>query len=177
MWIADRASGRMVWFETELGEDMAGRIDARLKELGIELPVPVAPRAAKILHTKRSGNLLFVSGQVPRVDGEISFIGKVGREYSLAQGQLAARTSTLCVLGAARAALDGDLDRIEEVVRVKGYINVDPDFTQISEVLNGASELLIELFGDPGQHSRTAIGVASMPFGVAIEVEAVLQVR
>ena len=156
---------------------MAGRIDARLSELGIELPAPVAPKAAKILHYKRSGDLLYISGQVPRIDGEISFVGKVGREYSLAQGQEAARTSALCVLGAARAALDGDLDRIEEFVRVKGYINVDPDFTQISEVLNGASELLIELFGDPGRHSRTAIGVASMPFGVAIEVEAVLQVR
>ena len=156
---------------------MAGRIDARLKELGIELPEPTAPKAAKILHYKQSGNLLFVSGQVPRVDGEISFIGKVGREYSLAEGQAAARASVLCVLGAARAALGGDLDRIEEVVRVKGYINVDPDFTQISETLNGASEVLIELFGDPGHHSRTAIGVASMPFGVAIEVEAVFQVR
>ena len=156
---------------------MAGRIDARLNELGIELPAPREPKAARILHHKQSGNLLFISGQVPRVDGEISFIGKVGREYSLAQGQEAARASVLCVLGAARAALDGDLDRIEEVVRVKGYINVDPEFTQISETLNGASELLIELFGDSGRHSRTAIGVASMPFGVAIEVEAVLQVR
>ena len=155
---------------------MAGRIDARLNELGIKLPNPTAPKAAKILHYKQSDKLLYISGQVPRIDGEISFIGKVGREYSLAEGQKAAQASVLCVLGAARAALDGDLDRIAEVVRVKGYINVDPDFTQISEVLNGASELLIDLFGDPGRHSRTAIGVASMPFGVAIEVEAVLQV-
>ena len=77
----------------------------------------------------------------------------------------------------ARAALDGDLDRIEEIVRIKGYINVDPDFTDVSAALNGASELFIDLFGEPGRHSRTAIGVASMPFGVAIEVEAVLQVR
>ena len=80
---------------------MAGRIDARLNELGIELPAPVAPKAAKILHYKQSGNLLYISGQVPRVDGEISFVGKVGREYSLAQGQEAARNSALCVLGAA----------------------------------------------------------------------------
>jgi enamine deaminase RidA (YjgF/YER057c/UK114 family) len=114
---------------------------------------------------------------VPRVDGEISYIGKVGREFTLEQGQEAARVSALCVLGAARAALGGDLDRIEEIVRVKGYINVDPDFTDVSAALNGASELFIDLFGDPGRHSRTAIGVASMPFGVAIEVEAVLQVR
>ncbi len=177
MWKTDAVCGKMARTENPTGADMAGRIDARLNELGIELPEPTEPKAAKILHYKQSGNLLFISGQVPRVDGEISYIGKVGREYSLAQGQEAARTSALCLLGAARAALDGDLDRIEEVVRVKGYINVDPDFTQISEVLNGASELLIDLFGDAGRHSRTAIGVASMPFGVAIEVEAVLQVR
>ncbi len=177
MWIAPLASGNMARTGYRTGVDMAGRIDKRLSDLGIELPVPVAPKAAKILHYKQSGNLLFISGQVPRVDGEISYVGKIGREYSLAQGQEAARVSVLSVLGAARHALDGDLDRIEEVVRVKGYINVDPDFTQISEVLNGASELLIELFGDPGRHARTAIGVASMPFGVAIEVEAVLQVR
>ncbi|MBT6427205.1 MAG: RidA family protein [Rhodospirillaceae bacterium] len=156
---------------------MAGRIDARLKELGIELPEPATPKVAKILNYKQSGNLLFISGQVPRVDGEISFIGKVGREYTLEEGQEAARVSAICVLGAARAALGGDLDRIEEIVRVKGYINVDPDFTDVSAALNGASELFIDIFGEPGKHSRTAIGVASMPFGVAIEVEAVLQVR
>jgi enamine deaminase RidA (YjgF/YER057c/UK114 family) len=156
---------------------MAGRIEARLVELGIELPEPSLPKVAKILNYKQSGNLLFISGQVPRVDGEIGYIGKVGREFTLEEGQRAARVSAICVLGCARAALGGDLDRIEEVVRVKGYINVDPDFTDVSAALNGASELFIDLFGEPGRHSRTAIGVASMPFGVAIEVEAILQVR
>ena len=102
-------------------------------------------------------------------------IGKVGREFSLEDGQKAARTSALMVLACAQEAL-GDLDRVKEIVRVKGYINVDPEFTDVSAVLNGASELFIDLFGDPGRHSRTAIGVASMPFGVAIEVEAVFQV-
>ncbi len=155
---------------------MAGRIDARLKELGIELPEPSTPKVAKILNYKQSGNLLFISGQVPRVDGEPGYIGKVGREFTLEQGQEAARVSALSVLGCARAALDGDLDRIEEIVRIKGYINVDPDFIDVSAALNGASELFIDLFGDPGRHSRTAIGVASMPFGVAIEVEAVMQI-
>jgi enamine deaminase RidA (YjgF/YER057c/UK114 family) len=155
---------------------MAGRIDARLKELGIELPEPSTPKVAKILNYKQSGNLLFISGQVPRVDGEPGYIGKVGREFTLEQGQEAARVSALSVLGCARAALGGDLDRIEEIVRVKGYINVDPEFKDVSAILNGASELFIDLFGDPGRHSRTAIGVASMPFGVAIEVEAVIQI-
>ena len=155
---------------------MAGTIDARLEEMGIELPPAARPKVAKILNYKFAGDLLFISGQVPRVDGEISFIGKVGREFPLETGQEAARVSAINVLGSAREALGGDLDRIREVVKLKGYINVDPDFTAVSEVLNGASELFIDLFGETGRHARTAIGVASMPFGVAIEVEAIFLV-
>ena len=143
--------------------------------MGLILPQTASPKVAKILNWKRSGNLLFVSGQVPRVAGEISWIGKVGREYSLEEGQQAARDSALMVLACVKEAL-GDLDQVKEIVRLKGYINVDPDFTDISACLNGASELLIELYGDPGRHSRTAIGVASMPFGGAIEVEGVFEV-
>tara|TARA_R110002126_G_scaffold35040_44_gene108259 strand:+ start:657 stop:1124 length:468 start_codon:yes stop_codon:yes gene_type:complete len=154
---------------------MAGLIENKLAGMGITLPQAASPKVAKILNWKMAGDLLFVSGQVPRIDNEISFIGKVGREYSLEEGQLAARTSALMVLACLKEAL-GDLDRVKEVVRIKGYINVDPDFTDVSAVLNGASELFIDLFGDPGRHSRTAVGVASMPFGVAIEVEGVFQV-
>ena len=154
---------------------MAGMIEGKLAEMGITLPVAASPKVAKILNWKMAGDLLFVSGQVPRIDNKISFIGKIGREYGLEEGQLAARTSALMVLGCVKEAL-GDLDRVKEVVRIKGYINVDPDFTDVSAVLNGASELFIDLFGDPGRHSRTAVGVASMPFGVAIEVEGVFQV-
>mgnify|MGYP002634857625 FL=1 len=154
---------------------MVGKIESKLAERGITLPVAASPKVAKILNWKMAGDLLFVSGQVPRIDNEISFIGKVGREFSLEEGQLAARTSALMVLACIKEAL-GDLDRVKEVVRLKGYINVDPDFKEVSAVLNGASELFIDLFGDPGRHSRTAIGAASMPFGVAIEVEGVFQV-
>ena len=153
---------------------MAGKIESKLAELGVTLPVAASPKVAKILNWKIAGDLLFVSGQVPRIDNEISFIGKVGREYSLAQGQLAARTSALMVLACIKDAL-GDLDRVTEIVRIKGYINVDPDFTDVSAVLNGASELFIDVYGDPGRHARTAVGVASMPFGVAIEVEGIFQ--
>ncbi len=153
---------------------MAGKIESKLAELGVTLPVAASPKVAKILNWKIAGDLLFVSGQVPRVDNEISFIGKVGREYSLEQGQLAARTSALMVLACIKDAL-GDLDRVTEIVRIKGYINVDPDFTDVSAVLNGASELFIDVYGDPGRHARTAVGVASMPFGVAIEVEGIFQ--
>ena len=154
---------------------MVGKIESKLAEMGITLPVAASPKVAKILNWKMAGDLLFVSGQVPRINNEISFIGKVGREFSLEEGQLAARTSALMVLACIKEAL-GDLDRVKEVVRLKGYINVDPDFKEVSAVLNGASELFIDLFGDPGRHSRTAIGAASMPFGVAIEVEGVFQV-
>ena len=153
---------------------MAGKIESKLAEMGGTLPVAASPKVAKILNWKIAGDLLFVSGQVPRIDNEISFIGKVGREYSLEEGQLAARTSALMVLACVKEAL-GDMDRVTEIVRIKGYINVDPDFTDVSAVLNGASELFIDVYGDAGRHSRTAVGVASMPFGVAIEVEGIFQ--
>lgn len=156
---------------------MAGRIDARLKELGVELPVPQEPRVAKILNTVIANGFLFVSGQVTQWNGERRFVGKVGREFDLKQGQEAARLSALNVLAQARKGLDGDLDRIERVIQLKGYVNCMPNFTDVSAVVNGASELMLDVFGDAGRHSRTALGVAVMPFDVAIEVEAMFLVR
>ena len=155
---------------------MAGIVESRLTQMGLTLPEAASPKVAKILNWKRSGKLLFVSGQVPRVNGEICWVGKIGREFTLEQGQEAARDSALMVLACIKEAID-DLDNVREIVRIKGYMNVDPDFTDVSACLNGASELLIELYGDSGRHSRTAIGVASMPFGVAIEVEGVFEVE
>ncbi len=140
---------------------MAGRIDARLNELGIELPAPTAPKAAKILHYKRSGNLLYISGQVPRVDGEISFIGKVGREYSLAQGQEAARTSALCVLGAARAPLDGDTER--HAGDADGGARMAP----------GIAEQLDEQLGRAVQHLRD-LGEVGIDVDVALDPDDLL---
>ncbi|PPR10202.1 MAG: hypothetical protein CFH41_01937 [Alphaproteobacteria bacterium MarineAlpha11_Bin1] len=154
---------------------MVGIVEGKLAEMGLALPKAATPKVAKILNWKRSAGLLFISGQVPRVNGEICWIGKVGREFTLEQGQEAARDSTLMVLACIKEAI-GDLDRVKEVIRIKGYLNVDPDFTDVSACLNGASEILIELYGEPGRHSRTAVGVASMPFGVAIEVEGVFEV-
>jgi enamine deaminase RidA (YjgF/YER057c/UK114 family) len=156
---------------------MAGRIEARLKELGVELPVPQEPRVAKILNTTIANGFLFVSGQITQWNGERRFVGKVGREFDLAQGQAAARLSALNVLAQAKKGLDGDLDRIERVIQLKGYVNCMPDFTEVSAVVNGASELMLDVFGDAGRHSRTALGVAVMPFDVAIEVEAMFLVR
>lgn len=156
---------------------MAGRIDTRLKELGIELPTLAVPKIAKVQFYTLAGGLLMLSGQVPQWAGERRFVGKVGLDFSMEQGQEAARLSMLNVLSAARDALAADLDRVEKVMKVTGFVNCTPDFIGISEVVNGASELLIEIFGEAGKHARTAVGVASMPFGVAVEIEAMLLVR
>ena len=156
---------------------MAGRIEARIAELGIELPEAQMARVAKIRGWKRTGNLLYVSGQVPKWQGETKFVGKVGREFTLEEGQAAARLSALNMIAQAKAALDGDLDRIEEIVKLNGFVNAMPDITEIPQVVNGASELFIDIFGEAGHHARTAVGVAVMPFDVAIEVEGVFQVR
>ncbi len=152
---------------------MASVIDARLAELGIELPEPQLPRVAKILPAMVVERTLYVSGQVPTWNGELRYIGKVGREFDLDTGRAAARLSALNVLAQARLALDGDLDRIARVINLKGYVNAMPDFIDIPAVVNGASELMIDLFGDAGRHTRTAMGVAVMPFDVAIEVEGI----
>jgi enamine deaminase RidA (YjgF/YER057c/UK114 family) len=151
-------------------------VDTRLLELGIELPQPTRPRVAKILPTMIVDRLLFVSGMTPQWNGELRFIGKLGREFTLAEGQEAARLCTLNVLAQARDALEGDLSRISRVVNIKGYVNALPEFTAIPDVVNGASELLIDIFGDAGYHTRTAMGAAVMPFDVALEVEAIFEI-
>ncbi len=155
---------------------MAGRIDERLRTLGIELPEPQEPRVAKILGFRMANGLLLVSGQIPQWNGERRFIGKLGREFTTDQGREAARLSALNVLAVARRALDGDLDRVEMVMKLKGYVNATPDFTEIPQVVNGASELMIDIFGEAGHHARTAIGAAVMPFDVAIEIEGIFLV-
>jgi enamine deaminase RidA (YjgF/YER057c/UK114 family) len=154
------------------GVNIMGRIDARLAALGIELPSPPPPRTARILMAKIAGGFLFVSGQLPSWNGELRYVGKVGREFDLTQAQAAARLSVLNVLAHARAALGGDLDRIAEVVSLRGYVNVAPDFIDIAQSVNGASDVLVDIFGAAGAHTRTAIGVAMMPYNAAIEVEA-----
>jgi len=154
-----------------------GRIDLRLAELGIELPQAPPPRAALIRMAKLAGGFLWVSGQLPSWNGELRYVGKVGREFDLAEAQAAARLSALNVLAQARTALEGDLDRIAELVSLRGYVNVDAGFTEISQAVNGASNLMIEVFGDAGAHTRMAVGVAMMPYNVAIEVEAQFLLR
>ncbi|MCZ6593029.1 MAG: RidA family protein [Alphaproteobacteria bacterium] len=155
---------------------MTSAIETRLAELGIELPEPQLPTVAKILPAMIVERTLYVSGQVTTWNGDLRYIGKVGREFDLEEGRAAARLSALNVLAQAKLALDGDLDRVARVVNLRGFVNAMPDFTDIPAVVNGASELMIDLFGDAGRHTRTAVGVAVMPFDVAIEVEAIFSI-
>jgi len=155
---------------------MPSLVDERLKVLRIELPVPSAP-GANYVPFIRSGELLFLTGQLSQWNGERRFIGKLGREFSIEDGQRAARLCALNLVAHARQALDGDLDRVNRCIRLAGYVNSTPDFSGQSQVINGASDLFVQVFGDAGRHTRMAIGVAALPYGVAVEVEAVLQVR
>jgi enamine deaminase RidA (YjgF/YER057c/UK114 family) len=156
---------------------MAGKIETRLRELGIELPEARAPRVAKILGANIAGNILYVSGQVPQWNGELRYVGRVGRDFTVEEGKAAARLCALNVIAHAKAALGGDLDRIEKVAKLRGYVTATEDLTHVAEVVNGASELMVEVFGEAGQHARTVAGVAVMPMGVAIEVEADFLIR
>jgi len=151
------------------------RIDDRLRALGIELPTPSTP-GANYVPTVRSGDLLFITGQLSQWNGERRFVGKLGREFGVEEGQQAARLCALNLIAHARAALDGDLDRVKRCVRVAGYVNSVPEFTAQSQVLNGASDAFVEVFGDAGRHTRMAVGVSALPYDVAVEVEAVFEV-
>jgi enamine deaminase RidA (YjgF/YER057c/UK114 family) len=155
---------------------MAGRVEARLAELKLALPQAAAP-VANYVPTVRSGDLLFVAGQICQWNGELRFIGKLGRDVSLDQGVEAARLCALNILAQAKAALGGDLDRILRCVRLGAFVNCADDFTQQPQVANGASNLMVEVFGDAGRHARAAVGVNALPGGVAVEVDAVFEVR
>jgi len=154
---------------------MSGKIDARLKELGIELPQATAPVANYVPYTV-SGNLVVVSGQVTLRGGKAEYVGKLGREISVEDGQMAARLCALNILTHLKSACGGDLDRVKRVLRLGGFVNSTPDFTQMPQVVNGASDLMVEVFGDAGRHARAAVGVASLPLGVAVEVEAMFEI-
>ncbi len=155
---------------------MPGRIEARLRELGIALPQASAP-AANYVPFVRTGDLLFIAGQVCMWNGERRFVGKLGREITLEQGQEAARLAGLNILAQLRTALAGDLDRVVRCVRLGGFVNSTEDFTDQPQVVNGASNLMVEVLGDQGRHARTAVGVNVLPFNLAVEVESVFEIR
>ena len=148
-------------------------IERRLREFSITLPTPTPPMAALLTPTRLISDRLIVSAQTPKEKGKLIYCGKVGEKFDLEGAQLATRLCMLNVLAHAKAALQGDLPRIKGVITVRGYINVTDDFSEIAEAMNGASRLLLDVLGPlVGAHTRTAVGAASMPFGVAAEVEA-----
>jgi enamine deaminase RidA (YjgF/YER057c/UK114 family) len=155
---------------------MAGKIEGRLADLKVALPQAAAP-VANYVPAVRSGDLLFIAGQICQWNGERRFMGKLGGEISLEQGQEAARLCALNILAQAKAALGGDLDRILRCVRLGAFVNCTADFTQQPQVANGASNLMVELLGDAGRHARAAVGVNALPGGVAVEVDAIFEVR
>lgn len=155
---------------------MSQAFDDRLKTLGIELPEPSKP-GANYVQFVRTGDLLFLTGQLSQWNGERRFVGKLGREFGVEEGQQAARLCALNLLAHLRQAVDGDLGRVARCVRVAGYVNSVPEFTGQSQVINGASDLFVEVFGEAGRHTRMAVGVSALPYDVAVEVEAVFEVR
>lgn len=151
-------------------------IEKALESMNITLPVVAAP-AANYIPASLSGNLLVVSGQLPMLDGKPQYIGKLGREVSLEDGQACAKLCALNVLAHVKNALGGDLGRIVKLVRLGVFVNATEEYTDHPKVANGASDLMVALLGEAGKHARAAVGVSGLPFGVAVEVEATFEVK
>ncbi len=152
---------------------MAYETEARLTALGIELP-PVPAPAANYIPFVTSGKLIFVSGQIPVTPQGVQYVGKVGREYSIEDGQKAAKICAINILAIMKSAAGG-FDGIARIVKVTGFVNTAVDFNEPQKVVNGASDFFVEILGERGRHARSAIGVATLPFGVAVEVEAIVE--
>ena len=153
---------------------MPSAVDKRLAELGIVLPSPGAPGGNYVPFVV-AGDLVFMAGQVARTEGRMAYAGKVGRDLGIEQGQAAARLCALNLLAQLKVACNGNLDRVARCVRLGGFVNCAADFKDQPKVVNGASDLMIEVFGERGKHARTAVGVAALPSDSAVEVEAVFQ--
>ena len=154
---------------------MAGEVDARLADLGIEVPEAAAPVANYVGYV-RSGDLVFISGQVPLVDGAFKFQGKVGAEFSVEEGQEAARICAINIIAQLKAACGGDLDRVKRIVKLGGFVNSTPEFADQPKVINGASDLMVAVFGDAGKHTRAAVSAGALPLGVAVEIDAIAEI-
>ncbi len=151
------------------------RIEARLRELGVTLPTPPAPVAAYVPYVV-VGKLVYVSGQVS-VDAQGGIKGKLGDAIEVEQGQVAARLCALNLLAQVKAACGGDLDKVKRVVKLGGFVNVTPDFDPIPQVMNGCSELMVQVFGEAGRHARSAVGTANLPLNYAVEVDGIFEIE
>lgn len=151
-------------------------VAARLKDLDITLPTPAASIANYVPTVRTMGPLVFVSGQLPLVDGTPSVLGRLGEDVTLDAAYEGARQCGINILAQMAAALGGDLDRVVRCAKVTGFVACTPSFLDHPKVVNGASDLVVEVFGERGRHSRSAVGVSSLPLGAAVEVEAVFEV-
>lgn len=151
------------------------QIEARLQELGIELPDVPNP-IANYVGAVRTGNLVFLSGRGPRKDGRFVSNGKLGKDVTVEEGYEAARLTALNLLSSLKSEV-GDLDRVRRIVKLTGMVSSDPSFTDQPQVINGASDLLVEVFGDKGRHARAAFGVACLPMDTSVEIEMVVEVE
>jgi enamine deaminase RidA (YjgF/YER057c/UK114 family) len=154
---------------------MSGRVDTRLKELSITLP-KAAPPVASYVPFVITGNLVYISGQVTMGPSGLEYVGQLGKEFSVEEGQAAARLCALNVIAQLQQACAGDLDRVRRCIKVTGFVNAVPGFAQHPEVINGASDTIVQVFGDIGKHARAAVGAGSLPRNVAVEVEAIFEI-
>lgn len=154
---------------------MTGKIDARLAQLGITLPTPPVPVASYLPYVV-SGNQVTIAGQVTLVDGEVKYAGRLGDSISVQEGEAATRLCALNVLAQLKVACGGDLDRVTQVIRLNAFFNSTPDFLDHPRVMNAASDLMAEIFGDSGRHTRVGVGVSSLPLGVPVELDGVFEI-
>ncbi|MBL29279.1 MAG: hypothetical protein CMM50_17245 [Rhodospirillaceae bacterium] len=154
---------------------MAGKIEARLKELGIELPQAASP-AANYVPYVITGNQVFVAGQITFWNGEVKYMGKVGKDFTTAEAQAAARLCALNIIAQVKAACGGDLDRVRRCVKLGVFVNCVDGFSEQPQVANGASDLMVDVFGDAGRHARFAVGTNALPRNVATEADAVFEI-
>ncbi|MEM6478005.1 MAG: RidA family protein [Pseudomonadota bacterium] len=153
---------------------MGGNFEEKLAEMGIALPEAPAP-AANYVPFVRVGDIVYVSGQISAGDGGL-ITGKLGDDMDVEAGAAAAKRCAISLLAQVKAACDGDLDRLVRAIKLTGFVNSTPDFTEQPKVINGASDFLVEVLGDAGAHSRSAVSAASLPLGVAVEIEGIFQI-
>ena len=153
---------------------MTDSIEAKLAELGVELPQPAAP-VASYVPAVEAGGMLFISGQLPFVEGKV-VTGRLGENVSLEAGEAAARACGIMLIAQMKAAL-GSLDRVERIVKLGAFISSTPEFNAQPKVANGASDLMVQVFGPAGQHARSAVGVPVLPLGAAVEIDAIVAIR
>lgn len=153
---------------------MAGNIKSRLTDMGLKLPNPAAPAANYVPYVV-TGNQLFISGQLPMGASGIEYVGRLGENVTIDDGKAAARLCAINLLAQANAAL-GNLDKVQRLVKLVAFVNSTSDFGDQPQVVNGASDLMVEVLGDTGRHARSAVGVANLPFGASVEIEAIFEI-